>query len=204
MAFSDLSFKLYTDSNLTTPFSGLYQLVHNQDFSDNPQDFNLYFGSNDSTTQIQAVSNPGVDNITLTPAFLLLPWVLSTAYAVGDVVTPTVPNGKRFTVVTAGTTSSSEPTWPTVLGSQVTDGSVVWQYTSPTHPATEIKLALTSMGLSSATGGAALDIGNTIQGGTVNAVRFYMRITNTVSRVGTTIGHSEIGININEIVESTI
>ncbi|SDO73023.1 hypothetical protein SAMN04487957_110149 [Halomonas shengliensis] len=37
--------KLYTDAALTTEFNGTLTTVHKTDFSDNPQDFVLYFGN---------------------------------------------------------------------------------------------------------------------------------------------------------------
>ena len=51
-------------------------------------------------------------------------WDASSAYIVGECVDPGTWGGNRYKVTTAGTTASSEPTWP---GSgTVTDGSVVW------------------------------------------------------------------------------
>lgn len=58
------------------------------------------------------------------------PWKVSTAAAVGDVVEPITPNGFVYICTTAGTTHSSGtgPTWPTTLGSSVTEVSgVVWR-----------------------------------------------------------------------------
>jgi hypothetical protein len=51
-------------------------------------------------------------------------WVGSTAYTTGDYVVPTVSNGRRYYASTGGTTSGSEPTWPT--SATVPDGSVTW------------------------------------------------------------------------------
>lgn len=55
-------------------------------------------------------------------------WVASTAYAVNDLVMPTSANenGHYYKCTTAGTSSSTEPTWPTASGATVADGTVVW------------------------------------------------------------------------------
>lgn len=53
-------------------------------------------------------------------------WVASTAYSLTDVARPTTRNGYAYEVTTAGTTGSTEPTWPTTVGNTVTDGTVVW------------------------------------------------------------------------------
>lgn len=59
------TFKFFTDSGLTTPFSSPLQVSHNSDFSDNPQDFQLFLGSVTAGVKIEADSNPGIDNMTL-------------------------------------------------------------------------------------------------------------------------------------------
>lgn len=54
-----------------------------------------------------------------------------TATAAGTYVKPSVANdgdrGSIFECVTAGTSGSTEPTWPVVDGEQVTDGTTVWE-----------------------------------------------------------------------------
>ena len=57
-----------------------------------------------------------------------LPWAASTAYSLNDRRRPTQTNrnGFQYKVTTAGTSGSSEPTWPAAWGKTVTDGSVVW------------------------------------------------------------------------------
>ncbi len=206
MALSDLTFKFYTDTGLTIPFSGLYQLTNQTDFSDNPQDFTLYFGSAQTvgTRTLQAVSNPGVDQITLTPADIEQVWTVATSYALGALIEPTVSNGYIYKCTTAGTShASTQPTWPTSVGSTVTDNSsIVWTCYAPKHPATEIKLALTGgSGLTAATGGAALNLGTAINCGSANKVTVHIRITNTVSQVNNNTGFPQLGISINSVQE---
>ena len=55
-------------------------------------------------------------------------WAASTAFAVGDIrrASVTQNSGLVFKCTTAGTSASSEPAWPTDIGSTVTDNAVVW------------------------------------------------------------------------------
>lgn len=54
-------------------------------------------------------------------------WAASTAYAVGDTVQPTTANGYYYRATVAGTTGTTEPTWPTSADT-VSDGGVTWEY----------------------------------------------------------------------------
>jgi hypothetical protein len=49
-----------------------------------------------------------------------------TATAVG-LVQPTVANGFVYRCIVAGTTGSTQPTWPTTVGATVADGTVTWE-----------------------------------------------------------------------------
>mgnify|MGYP003628096282 FL=1 len=55
-------------------------------------------------------------------------WAASTAFALGDIrrATTTQNSGLVFKCTTAGTSGSSQPTWPTDIGSLITDNTVVW------------------------------------------------------------------------------
>lgn len=202
-----LSFKLYTDSACTVEYVGSTSLVHKTDLSDNPQDLQLWFASMATTDrQLQAVSNPGVDQITLTPTDTLPEWTVATAYTLGESVEPTVGNGKRYECTVAGTShATTEPTWPTVtIGQTVTDGTVTWTYVGASHQATEIKLATTSGGLAGAVAGAALNLGATLLSGVSNKIEVNVRVTNAVTTTSNNSGTPEIGLYINSVVESEV
>ena len=55
-------------------------------------------------------------------------WAASTAFSVGDIrrATTDQASGLFFRCTTAGTSDSSEPSWPTDLGSTITDNTCVW------------------------------------------------------------------------------
>lgn len=54
-------------------------------------------------------------------------WAASTAYSKNSYRLPTVRNGFMYKVVTAGTSGSTQPTWPTEIGATVVDGGVTWR-----------------------------------------------------------------------------
>lgn len=56
------------------------------------------------------------------------PWAASTAFSVGDIrrASAQQASGLFFRCTTAGTSGSSEPNWPTDIGSTVTDNTCVW------------------------------------------------------------------------------
>ena len=55
-------------------------------------------------------------------------WAASTAFSVGDIrrATTEQASGLFFRCTTAGTSASSEPSWPTDIGSTITDNTCVW------------------------------------------------------------------------------
>lgn len=54
-------------------------------------------------------------------------WTASTALTVGALIVPTVRNGHVYKVTVAGTTGTTEPTWPLTSGTTVTNGAVTFQ-----------------------------------------------------------------------------
>jgi hypothetical protein len=200
------SFLLSTSDDLLTEFSGLYQLVHNTDLSDNDQDFVLYLGSLTANRQLQTTTNPGVDNIELDIVDLLTNWTTGTSFSVGDSVQPSSgnENGYRYVCTVAGTSDgSTEPTWPTSgIGTTVSDNDITWEFVGAKHEETEIKLATSSAGLDSATGGVTLSLGNTIDSLVGNLVEIHMRVTNAVTNVSNNTGSPELGLSFNSVTET--
>lgn len=205
------TFGIFTDTGLTTEHSGVYDLTHQTDESDNPQDFTIYFGSLGSggadTTdrKCQANSDPGTDNIVIDIVDILPFWTLSHAYVVGDCVQPTTPNGYRYRCTTAGTSSATEPaSWPTTIGATVTDGTVVWTMVSAKHEETEITLGLLEADLDTNTPGASLSIGNTVTSGTSNKITIWIRVENHVNTVSNNTSTPELALQWNALIESEV
>ena len=67
-------------------------------------------------------------------------WAASTAYSLGAKVRPTTANGNVYECTTAGTSGTTEPTWPTAEGGTVTDNTVVWTCRTGTPTATQTGL----------------------------------------------------------------
>lgn len=86
------------------------------------RDYQVGLSSN-NPTGVRKISSP---TLTSYQGDNAVAWSGSAAKALGAVVKPTTPNSHWYMATTAGTTSGSEPTWPT-NGSTVTDGSVVWR-----------------------------------------------------------------------------
>jgi hypothetical protein len=74
-------------------------------------------------------ANPsGVRNVTLITAAAADPsiWITLTPYALGAICKKISGGTYAYRCTTAGTSASGEPTWPTTVGTTVTDGTVVW------------------------------------------------------------------------------
>jgi len=64
-----------------------------------------------------------------------------------NIVVPTVLNGWAYQCIESGTTSGSEPAWPTTQDATVIDGTVTWQAYQLIEPATTVWLASTAYAL---------------------------------------------------------
>ncbi|MBU4566986.1 MAG: hypothetical protein KKE29_19895 [Proteobacteria bacterium] len=66
-------------------------------------------------------------NVVYLQALAVSDWAAATAYTAGNLVKPTAENGYFYECTTGGTShATTEPTWPTVPGQTVTDGTAVW------------------------------------------------------------------------------
>ncbi len=65
-------------------------------------------------------------------AYKFSAWQASQAYSVGDIRRPTTVNGRSYICTVAGTSDTSEPTWPTSEEQTVVDGGVTWKENSYT------------------------------------------------------------------------
>jgi len=83
-------------------------------------------GGTSTTTSLPIIS-------TFVPAFPT--WVTAVAYSTGSIVTPTVANGFYYTAVQGGVSGASQPTFPTTIGAEVADGSIIWRCTASTNTA---------------------------------------------------------------------
>src|SRR3990172_3231226 len=53
-------------------------------------------------------------------------WVSAKAYTIGQWIRPTTINGFAYRARNDGISGSTEPTWPTAVGSSVVDGNITW------------------------------------------------------------------------------
>ena len=82
-----------------------------------------------ATTVGSTVTEPGGLTWTNSGHIPPYPWTASTPYTLYAVVYPT--NGYQYICTVAGTSGTTQPSWPTTIGSTVADGSVTWQCFQP-------------------------------------------------------------------------
>ena len=67
--------------------------------------------------------NTGVSHLDIINALNSTAWTSNTAYVVGQLVVPTYSTGYYYKCTVAGTSGTTQPTWPTTSNATVTDGA---------------------------------------------------------------------------------
>lgn len=88
----------------------------------------LYKSSTAGVSMKNPVNYPDISAVTVTSVDgdTATVWQATTAYALNEYHVPTSPNTYYYKATVAGTSSGSEPTWPTTAGGTVVDGTVTW------------------------------------------------------------------------------
>lgn len=192
--------KFYADAGLTTALTE-QTINHLLDGSTDPKDITFYLGSTTSNV-FRNLNNPGVDDLVCEITNATPLWQASTAYVANDTARTTAKNGYLYKVQSitgGGVSGASEPTWPTTLAATVVDNEVTWVCEAKVHESNEIKLALSSVGLASATSGASLTLGTVINGGSSNAMPIFMRIDDATAVLGNI---AELGLSVAYVEET--
>lgn len=71
-------------------------------------------------------TNIKIDRETFFNVGTIVAWQASTAYVLNTLAAPSTYGELVFKCTTAGTSNTTEPTWPTTVGGTVTDGTAVW------------------------------------------------------------------------------
>ena len=173
-------FGIWRDETMQTPLSTV-QFSRDLTDANSPKKGRFWFGAKEAYLMLQTKVNAGVDNVTLTPTFVLSTIQRSTAYTIGN-CNDYALNGYIYRLTTAGTTAATAPTYSTNLGDTITDGTAVFVCVSKAHSVNEIKLSLTGeSGLSTAQAGAAVSLGNTVNGG--GGIEIWYQVTDNVDNV---------------------
>lgn len=76
---------------------------------------------------VQPESSALSEKVTVASATKAATWTASTAFALGVYVLPPTATGYYYECVTAGTSAATTPTFPTVIGDVVADGSAIFE-----------------------------------------------------------------------------
>ena len=175
-----MHFGIWQNETMTTPLSVL-QFSRDLTDANTPNKGRFWFGAKETYLMLQTAVNAGVDNVTLTPTFSLSTIQRSTEYALSN-CNDYALNGYIYRLTQAGTTAATAPTYSTNLGDTITDGGCVFVCVSKAHSVNEIKLSLTGEnGLSNAQAGAAVSLGNTVNGG--GGIEIWYQVTDSVDNV---------------------
>ncbi|SSY81047.1 hypothetical protein [Alysiella crassa] len=187
-----MTFAFYVNEEMTEQAADV--LPHQFDLNQpKPHEFVLYLGSPD--TRYKLVSEKKGSNITLAPALALPEWTANHGYVQGDLISE---NGFIFQCVQAGVSGESVPVLLNVVGSVVQDGAAIWRGVGKAYAVGDMKLALSSLGLAAARGGAAVSLGAELLGGA--AVAVYVQISPSVDTPYLLENVAQFGIVINDCV----
>lgn len=196
-----MSFRFWVDEAMSqTPANGADGTpLHSLFFDENGAyaDLLLYFGSPQTSYQLQTRVNGGIDPITLTPAAALPERADNTAYQAGDTVSGA---GMMWRCVAAGTSGDTPPRWLAQRGARVQDGGVVWHCVGAAHQSNAVRLALSADGLDAAQDGAALSLGPVLRGGA--AVAVHIRVFNRVADRYDAPFTPQLALELNDCVET--
>lgn len=167
--------KYYTDAGLTAESAtGITREA--DDGSDPAQQLTIYMGSPTVALKWRAKSDPGVDAIILSIAYVNPIWVLSTVKVLDDIIREGLYNYKATSIAGGGATGATPPTWPTTVGATVVDNEVTWTNIGLTHTTAEVKLATIQGDLVTATGGVALALGVELLSEVANAQAIWIEV----------------------------
>lgn len=204
-----ISLKFHTDAAALIPVT-LSAINHLIDGSNDPQSFVFYLSSLNASKKFQAASNPGVDDLFVDVINVTSLWSASTVVALNETVRTISKNGYRYkaqSVTGASTTGSFLPAWPTTIGQTVIDGDITWINDGKIHESTEMKLALSLIGLDTAIAGDSVNLGSVLEGAIVNSIptRFiipiYIRVDEATAIVDK---FTELGVGVLNARESEI
>lgn len=190
-----MAFTLYTDSNMTHEAASPYPIDFN---GTGTNDFVLYFGS----PYTHETLTPKTGEIMLIPFSRLKAWQPEQNYSFGQIIEPPVANGYMYQCVQAGQTGKTEPVWGIAVNKQCTSGSARFTNLGAKFKAADLKLSLTQQGLETAIGGAALGLGNQLQGG--KAIPVYIRVSNSDKSARSDRSDPCISIRLSETMLDTI
>ena len=167
-------FNLYADAQLTVVRSHIEDPYGNPlNADDLPHDEPQYLGSPTDEAALIA----GTGNLIAHIKHVVPEWSSGLPVVVNQETRTTAHNGFVYRAQGPGNTGGAEPTWPAVLGATVVDNDVTWECIRRTTEPEVMRIALTQIGLDSATPGASLDLGVTsIPALPLNALEIWVRV----------------------------
>ena len=197
---SNLSFKFFTDEQMTTPLpvvngKPIMRIEFNGAESKTGV---LYFGSPILGRQLTVQAASTDTNVKLNVAEANQAWQASKTVVSGQIVQP--ENGFMYRATKGGTTGTTAPVWPTTTDTGVDDGTTRWVNIGKAFDMSEFKLASSESGLTS--GLSVLNLPATINSGT--AIPVWFKATNTDAYLRSDATDPIIRIQINKVTEKAV